>query len=289
MIIEQKTNIVYFSSLLSKINKYKPFWDRLKLILSENNIDYKFIENTRDIWCRDYMPIQTNKNEFIQFTYFPDYYLTPKYISKLTIPTEVKADFNGNVKKSRLIIDGGNIVKSKTKIVVTEKILKENPNLLPATIENELQNLLDVDDIFILPIFPYDYTGHSDGMVRFVDDNKLLVADFSNTSKSWQKKMNTALSKIEKSGIKIIPFPSVQIDDKNKDGDYTAKGVYINFAQIGNHILFPQFDLKKEDDYALKRIAEIFKEEDYNIIPLLSNEIADDGGVLNCITWNIKQ
>ncbi len=289
MITDRETNIVYFSSLILQINKYKPFWNRLKPILSENKINYKFIENTRDIWCRDYMPIQTNENDFIQFTYFPDYYLTPKYISKLTIPAEIKADFKGNVKKSRLIIDGGNIVKSKTKIVVTEKILKDNSNLLPSTIKNELQNLLNINDIFTLPKFPYDYTGHSDGMVRFVDENKLLVSEFSSSSKSWQKKMNSVLNKIEKSGIKIIPFPDVQIDDKNKDGDYTAKGNYINFAQIGNYILFPQFDLKKEDSQALKKITEIYTDKDYKIIPVLSNEIANDGGVLNCITWNIKQ
>ncbi len=101
--------------------------------------------------------------------------------------------------------------------------------------------------------------------------------------------MNSVLNKIEKSGIKIIPFPDVQIDDKNKDGDYTAKGNYINFAQIGNYILFPQFDLKKEDSQALKKITEIYTDKDYKIIPVLSNEIANDGGVLNCITWNIKQ
>lgn len=288
MIIEQKTNIIYLSSLLSRIDKYKPFWNRLKPILTENNIDYEFIENTRDIWCRDYMPIQTNEKEFIQFTYFPDYYLTPKFISKLTIPAEIKVDFNGIVKKSRLIIDGGNIVKSKTKVVATEKIYKENPNLLPKTIDKELQKLFGVDEIFILPIFPNDYTGHSDGMVRFISETQLLVADFSYASPSWKKKMNTALNVIEKSGIEIVPFPSIQVDEKNKDGDYTAKGVYINFAQIGKYILFPQFDLK-EDDYALKRITEIFKEFDCKIVPVLSNEIAENGGVLNCITWNIEQ
>lgn len=288
MIIDQKTNIVYFSSLLSKIDEYKPFWKRLKPILSEYKIKYNFIEKTRDIWCGDYMPIQISNEEFIQFTYFPDYYLTPDYISKLTIPSEIKIDINGVVRNSRLIIDGGNIIKSKTKIILTEKIYKENFNLLPKTIDKELYKLLKVKDIFFLPVFPNDYTGHSDGMVRFINENRLLVADFSDTSPSWQKKMNTALNTIEKSGIELIPFPSIQINEKNKDGDYTAKGVYINFAQIGKHILFPQFDIK-EDANALKIIMEIYKEPDYKIIPIFSNEIAEDGGVLNCVTWNIKQ
>ncbi len=96
--------------------------------------------------------------------------------------------------------------------------------------------------------------------------------------------MNTALKIIEKSGIEIIIFPSVEVNEKNSNGDYTAKGVYINFAQIGNKILLPQFGFK-EDETAFKILQQHFD----TIIPVNSNEIALNGGVLNCITWSIKQ
>ena len=282
------SDILYLSAQLSKKDEYKPFWNRLKLILTKNKIEYRMIDNTRDIWSRDYMPIQINDDEFIQFTYFPDYLISPKHIAELTIPSEIVANFKGKITNSRLIIDGGNITKSKSKLILTKKIYKENSNLLQKTINNELRKLLKVKDIFILPIFPFDYTGHSDGMVRFVNENQLLVADYSKESKSWQKKMKTALDKIEKAGIELIPFPNIISTKKNKYGDCTAIGIYINFAQIGKHILFPQFDIMN-DEKALKKIKEIYKEPEYNVIPILSNEIAEYGGVLNCITWNIRQ
>ena len=286
MITDKETNIIYFSSLLKTNPDYKKFGQELEKQLIKNRITHYFIENTRDIWCRDYMPIQINENEFIQFTYFPDYLLTPKHIAKLTIQSEIEIDIAGIIKESKIIIDGGNIVKSKNKVILTEKIYTENANLLPKTIDKELYKHLEVEDVFILPIFPGDYTGHADGMVRFINEDKLFVADFSFTSPSWQKKMNAALNKIENSGIELILFPAVEVNEKNKDGDYTAKGVYINFAQVGNHILLPQFGFD-EDITALNTIKKHYS--NIKVIPINSNDIAMDGGVLNCISWTIKK
>ena len=110
----------------------------------------------------------------------------------------------------------------------------------------------------------------------------MLVADYSKESESWQKKMDKAL---EKTGLNIIPYPAEFVEEKNDDGDYVAKGVYINFAQIGNLILLPQFGLQT-DSIAFEKTNDLFS--DCNVIPINANEIAVDGGVLNCVTWNIK-
>ncbi len=115
MIVDKDTNFVFFSSLIATEKEYFTFWQNLKKQLVDNNIVFDFIHNTRDIWCRDYMPIQISENKFVQFAYFPNYYLSPNYISKLTIPAEINVAINGKVKNSRLIIDGGNIVNSSTK------------------------------------------------------------------------------------------------------------------------------------------------------------------------------
>ena len=282
MINDRDTNFVYFSSLIKENEKYLPFWKRLQAVLDENQIRYGFIEGTRDIWCCDYMPIQKSTNDFIQFEYFPDYYLAPKYIAKLTIPSETKIIDKINKRHSKIIVDGGNIVNSYNKVILTEKVLYENPNLEPKTIISTLKKELGVEKIMLIPQIPYEITGHADGMVKFLNENDLLVADYSYESNSWRKKMDKALERTE---LNIIPFPAEVVEEKNKDGDYTAKGVYLNFAQIGNIILFPQFDLQT-DDLALERIKELYPK--CKVIPINSNEIANDGGVLNCISWNIK-
>jgi agmatine deiminase len=282
MITDKETNFVYFSSLIKENEKYFPFWKRLEPILIENKINYGFIENTKDIWCRDYMPIQKNINDFVQFEYFPDYYLEPKHIAKLTIPSEVRIIDKISKKQSNIIVDGGNIIKSKDIAILTDKVLSENSNLDPKTVISTLEKELNVEKVFIIPKAPYEMTGHADGMIRFLNENDLLVADYSNESASWRQKMNKAL---KNTSLNIISYPAEVVNEKNENGDYVAKGVYINFAQIGNIILLPQFGLKT-DDIALKRTIKLFS--DCKVIPINSNEIAVDGGVLNCITWNIR-
>ena len=282
MITDKETNFVYFSSLIKEDEKYLPFWNRLKPILDENQIRYGFIENTRDIWCRDYMPIQKELNDFVQFEYFPDYLLEPKFIAKLTIPAETKIADVIATKKSKLIVDGGNIIKSKSIAILTDKVYDENSKLDPKTVISILKKELGVEEIFLIPKAPYEITGHADGMVRFLNETDLLVADYSKESETWKSKMDRALAK---TGLNIIIYPAEIVEEKNEYGEYVARGVYINFAQIGEVILLPQFGLKT-DKIALEKTKELFS--DCKVIPIMANEIAAHGGVLNCITWNIK-
>ena len=285
MITDIETNFVYFSRLLTNIEQYKPFWERLEPELKKIGISYGFIDGTRDIWCRDYMPVQVSEKEFCQFQFFPDYYLNPKSIHKLTISHEVCVDYNFHKKDSPIILDGGNIVKSKNKVIISEKILGDNKYRSKDTMIKNIKRLLNIEDVILIPRLPYDETGHADGMVRFINDHKLIYSDFISQSASWQRQFYKAIDDIE---IESEPFPYFETGEKNKDGGYTAKGCYINFAQIGTTILLPQFGCEKKDKEAIEKAVNNFP-SNFTIVPIEANEIAEDGGVLNCVTWNIKK
>ena len=148
-----------------------------------------------------------------------------------------------------------------------------------------LRTILNVKNVFIIPALSDDLSGHADGMVRFLDDRTLLVSDYSFYSTTWKKKMDKAL---KKTGLKIITFPSVDYQEKNSDGDLTAIGIYINFAQVGDKILFPLFALPGEKEMeALGLTQSLYP--NCKVIPINALGIAEQGGVLNCITWNIKR
>lgn len=283
MITDSETNLVYFSSLLTTEDRYKPFWKRLKAVLVKESIPFRLIEGTKDIWCRDYMPIQVACNNFQQFQYFPDYLNNKKWSHKRTIQEEVRSDFNQKTQLSSLIIDGGNVVKHKNAVILTEKVFKENPELRKDEVFRLLSQMLQVDQLFFLPRQPYDMTGHSDGMVRFLNSETLLVSDYQGESSSWKNRYERAL---KNTGLNLVVLPSVTLNEKNELGDYAGRGCYINFAQVGNKILFPFFGLS-EDRLALQEIKKLYS--DCKIISVEANEIAQDGGVLNCITWNIKK
>jgi agmatine deiminase len=281
MITDHQTNCVYLSSLLKEW--HPQFWSELEVILKKHSIQYKWITNTRDIWCRDYMPVQITENHYIQFKFFPDYYLTHKHIKLLTIQDEMEYNPVANIRKVDLIVDGGNIIKSSDKAIMTDKVFKANDNRGKDTVIKMLKKELQVNDLIFIPVQPYDLTGHSDGMVRFYNENTLLVNEFDE-SISWMERFNRA---IRLSGLKRIPFP-YHASEKRADADeYTAHGCYINFAQIGKTIIFPQFgrEFSKMDKLALKRVEKFYP--DSAIEPINVDSISLHGGVLNCCTWNI--
>ena len=233
------------------------------------------------------MPIQVDENHFVQFQYFPDYYLTPKQLKNLTIQDEMLYDLDISLKKVELIVDGGNIVNSRSKAIMTKKVITDNEKKHSEKVTLEiLRKELGVDDIFILPRQPNDWSGHADGMVRFYDEHTLLVNDFTQESPSWRKRLDAA---IRKTGLNIIDFPYVHSERQSENGEYTAHGCYINFAHVGNTIFLPQFgkEFGNYDVLALNTAKELFKEPKYQVLPVDVESIAWGGGILNCCTWNI--
>ena len=59
---------------------------------------------------------------------------------------------------------------------------------------------------------------------------------------------------------------------------------HLKTAQMEKTLIIPTFGIK-EDDIAVKQLETIFAGQ--KIATIESNEIANDGGILNCITWNI--
>jgi agmatine deiminase len=62
--------------------------------------------------------------------------------------------------KSNLIIDGGNVVRGKDWVILTDKIFKENPARTRTEILKELEKLFKAKPI-IVPADPSDFTGHA--------------------------------------------------------------------------------------------------------------------------------
>lgn len=111
MITDDRTYVVFLSTWLKK--SYPKFFDKFTACLNENDIKWRFIGNTADIWCRDYMPIQIETDEFVQYRYYPDY-LTKRESDKkyITNPDKAcKSMYLFPSKKTDLVIDGGNVSK----------------------------------------------------------------------------------------------------------------------------------------------------------------------------------
>lgn len=279
MISDEKTNFLYLADTLPKL--FPEFWKQFELALKEQKINFDFLPGTNDVWCRDYMPVQTNAKRFVQFVYQPGYLQTIEYKPTISNPDEICRKVGIKTIHSEIKLDGGNVIKSEKQAIVTDKIFSENPQIERKQLIVQIQELLEVERLHVIPKQPFDFTGHADGMVRFLDEETLLLNDFGFEKDWFQKRLK---GKLNQTGLKIEKFvysPMLSLSKEDKD---TAEGTYINFLQIGKVIFLPVFN-KTEDEIALKQTQNYFP--GCTVIPVFSNELAKKGGVLNCISWNI--
>jgi len=140
--------------------------------------------------------------------------------------------------------------------------------------------LLEVE-IYLIPRQPYDDLGHADGMLRWLDNDTLLVNDYSATieSKTFQVKFARALKKIP-ARLELLPYHPLY--SRNKNRVQPAHGTYINFLDCRKVIFFPSFGEPDQDEEALNRMRSLTKKK---VVSVDCWEIAAQGGVLNCVTW----
>lgn len=264
--------MIYFSHLLKTNPTYKNAADRLFAALDLFNINYKFIKNTKDIWARDYMPVKTKSDRFISFRYEPNY---------LKENPELRTDFRKeivpalsleNLIYSDINLDGGNVVFSplKEKVIISDRVFDENKNKNKTELIDELEKLLEAH-VIIIPSLKSDMTGHADGMVRFVDENT-VIGNASDFKYGLEIRIKTTL---KMNGIEVIDFPYFE-----SKGD-SAVGCYLNFLETEQIIFLPVFDVDMDKD-AINTAKDIFNKK---IVTVNINEIAKNGGVLNCISW----
>src|SRR5438309_653913 len=123
MIPDWQTNHVYVSSLL---RRYHPGVSAsLESILKRTGTAVSTIPMTKDIWCRDFMPVQVEEDTFCQFMYDPDYLRGYDHLRTPAASCRLKT--MTNCRSVDLVLDAGNLVPAVNKVILTDKIFKENP------------------------------------------------------------------------------------------------------------------------------------------------------------------
>lgn len=263
--------MLYFSSLLTLIPKYKPSAQLLFSALEEHGEDYALIENTKDIWVRDYMPVQTRSGRNISFRYAPGYLKDEPWL-RTDFREAIAPQLAISVTYSDINLDGGNVVFSplKEKVIISDRIFTENPEYDEKTLVSRLERLLEAE-VILIPSLPSDMTGHADGMVRFVSENTVLCNDIP-SKRGLEPKINRVL---KKRNIRALDFPYFSSQGNS------AIGCYLNFLETEQNVFLPVFGAPL-DKRAISAAEQVFPKP---IVPVSINAIAKDGGVLNCISW----
>lgn len=277
MLTDNLTNAVYFSGRLPL--KCPVLSQSITATLQSYGVPYVILSDTKDIWCRDFMPIQVEKDRFVFYQYTPNYLR-----DALRLQTNTEEVFRAgenhlqHLQQSAvlidLVIDGGNVVKCGDTIVMTEKVFVENKSKTRSEVERILKDAFQCELLFL----PWDHQekfGHSDGIIHYAGDGKILLTNYDDISPYYYNRFRKALEK----HFEVIPL---KYQTKRP---HARSWAYINFLQIGELVLVPQLGLE-EDEQALEQIGNALPNCEVVGIPAL--ESVRRGGALNCISWNIN-
>ena len=173
---------VYISGLLKRDHL---FYQTFSKLIHDAGLELIELDNTKDIWCRDYMPVKSSTGKNLLFNYNPSY-LKSKWKDLLT-PRKDLIDLLNSLKIEfepidDILLEGGNVVQSGDKIIMTDAIFRENEikedKKKQGVLIQRVEKLLECQ-LIIIPHQPDDTLAHSDGVVRFLDHNTVLVNDFS--------------------------------------------------------------------------------------------------------------
>ena len=307
-ITDERTNTVCYSSLLPTESSGLDSLLRKELYaaLKETVKPLKNYElyNTRDIWARDYMPVQLTPGLFLNYTYNPDYlseqkaYITNWLIHKVHIRQIEKFDFD--VVTMPIVLDGGNIIKAIDKfgqptIIMCSKVLTEN-NLSKKEL-NDWWNIFFDGRIRLILIDwegqEENPIGHADGMVRYISEGKVLITNYCDFDD--EERLTKPLK--EYFDIERLHFGDIDgIKDTKMWSLMKSKSWgYINFLQVGHHIVIPSLGWKELDNVAKQQIKDAFGSSyeiesincDMTEILENPNENTNSGGGLNCLTWTL--
>jgi len=285
MIPDNKTNTIYLADILKPY--YPKTWSEINKALKSFNITPQILLGTKDVWARDYMPIQVTMDKFVEYRYDPDY-LQGDWRDKdtreyKTYPDIVCAAINQPTIKADIILDGGNIVKSSNCVIMTDKVIQENKRTYNKTkLLDKLYELFEVDKVILIPWDDKCRYGHADGMLRFINDTTVLISGFYEQVDDEFKEM--ILKPLKKAKL---DYEWLRCSNKEVEKNI----FYINFLQTEDLILGPKLNRKTEDDEAVKEISKYFPEyaKSGRIGQVEVNDVAKWGGALNCISWSVRR
>lgn len=256
-------------------------------------------------WCRDYMPVLVSEEgTYARFKFNPDYLRNSKTYCKCIIPQEEVCkglNINGSLDLG-ITFDGGNYVRCGNKVVMTDKIFTENPEENAAKLLKKLEETLQAE-IVLLPWDMEEFCGHSDGMVTYLGNDKVLL------NGCWEKKAKSFHERL----LTILKgsFGADNVEVLRLEGlESRHTWCYLNYLQFGDVIFLPRlhaetkaeraaakadkadaFSLSEEahkcDTVALDVFEKLF--DGYKIKQVYAWPLVRRGGALHCVTWELVE
>ena len=231
-------------------------------------------------WSRDFVPEVVigadGRATLVQFNY-------PRPESKAS-GAALAASLNLPLVTSDIRLDGGNILvdAAKSRLLLTERTLRDNPALTRAKIEKSLKASLGVKEIVWMPELPGEQTGHVDMFAKLVGDDTVLLARTRDPEK--KKALDEAQSRLKAAGYRVR-----RVDLAGNGAGYFVPS-YTNSLIIGKTAYVPTYaEVPAENHRAIFKkadaaAAEVYRSLGYKVVPMPSYYLLIQGGAVHCMT-----
>ena len=269
---------IYLSKHLQ--TEYSVVYKELCKVLDENGVNHSLLPYSNDIWARDFMPVHVGGGLYLGYIYKPDYLVDKVRMRKyITEQKMAIMDFPINyITQLDIVLDGGNFVFCDNKMIMTDKIFSENPNIKQSTLINTLENACQ-KELILIPWDMEEEYGHADGMVSYIGNGKLLLNNYCQMGKDG-KDFSKRLHKILNSHFTVTELQySSPWEEMNS--------AYINYIETPSNVIIPALSVKHDsasDIAALETFKQIFNKE---ILQVYAQPLIKNGGALPCITWEL--
>ena len=250
--------------------------------------------NMGDIWMRDFSPVRSNKQ--VLFNYQPSYLskADSKYIQTRFEKFRKHNNFHHWMPiKHSLVLDGGNVVDNFVdKAILTDRVCKDNPKYSKYAIVEEFKSVLGYCYIAIIPDLG-DRTGHSDGIVAFIDENVVAITALPEAD---DKLLRAAMEEaFGVNTVKMVTLPSICPNETWKGFD-SACGLHVNLIYTMTHLYVPIFgkccenQQKSQSEELDSQVLSIIQSNtSKKVIPInVPYKVCRMGGSVRCLSWQLE-
>lgn len=279
MIADASCNVVYYSDLLPR--RCPVAYRAVADILDRYGVPHAALTGTKDIWVRDFMPIQAFRDRYLSYSYTPDYLRDDeRYRQTMSDPVAVCRENNVAIDRhlQSVRLDGGNVVRGATKFIMTAKVFEENP-AIPV---RELCRMLEEGfgaEMVVLPWDTKEIYGHADGIVRIVDADTAIMGNY----RQIDARMGQRFLSILKARFRTVHELHFDVERLSR-----YSWAYINWLLTDRVIVVPSFGVP-EDEQALRQIERWMPEYRGRIEMADARDLVRGGGGFNCATWTVYE
>lgn len=233
-----------------------------------------------DIWIRDFTTI--NPEAPVQFTYTWAS-MTRQQSREVQGSFSIFADqLDISRAKTDLLIDGGNIVDNYNgRVITTTRFLEDNRLSYEEGVQ-QLKQLLNAPEVAIIRP-DEEVLAHSDGMVSWVDNNTLMINDYSSDPELRNEVLNELNTAFPGVNIVEVPVDYTTNPPGQWDGFESACGINLNATVTYQNIYVPTFNMVHETE-TLRLLRESTSK---NVIEVDATGVCAMGGSVRCLTWQL--